>query len=240
MREHTPAFKRSKTESKLIAKRVFSILTLAAGALAALPSFGAVGIVNGSFESNTANGACATGWTCTNSGNFGEEAVGFRNGQLSGSNLTANSDGGNVLATWNIDSSNAIMQTLTGLSVGSTYTLSFNEASSDRATVAANTGTVGWKVSVNDVVLGTSSVATPGANSSTPWSAETFTFVASATSEVLKFLSESSVPVAPEPLLLLDGVKVQPVAAAVPRALDLGLVGRWLRWHQLHHPSPPK
>ncbi|MDP9046274.1 MAG: PEP-CTERM sorting domain-containing protein [Pseudomonadota bacterium] len=205
---------------------------LAVAALAAMASgsaFASTLVVNGSFEANTANGACATGWTCSST-RFGEEPVSFWNSQLSKSHLAASPDGGNVLATWYIDSPNSISQTLHGLTIGTTYTLSFDEASADRSSQSNAPGTIGWQVSVGGTTLGNANVAIPKAESQTPWSAKTFTFVANASNEALKFLSESSVAVAPEPILLLDGVSVQPQVTPVPEpstwALTLGgLVG---------------
>lgn len=198
-------------------KHILAGAALAALGFIAAPAFAANLVNNGSFEQNTGNGTCATGWTCNYSGNyFGEETVSFWNAQQGGSNLATSPDGGNVLATWYVDAGMTISQTLSGLTAGNTYTLSFDEASADRAGTYYGPGKIGWQVSVGGTTLGNANVQVPGANSSTAWVVSSYTFVASASSEVLQFLSESTVPVAPEPILLLDGVKVQPQVAPVP------------------------
>ena len=193
-----------------------SLSILATGALMTLAATAHSEIVtNGSFQANTANGQCASGWTCSINNHFGEEPVSFWNAQDTGSNLAVSPDGGNVLAAWSIGAGDAISQNLTGLTVGTTYALTFSEADANRGATSYS-GTMSWLASIDGTNLPTASnasIAIASGASATPWKTVTTSFVATASSEVLKFLAQSSVAVAPEPIMLLDGVSV---TAAVP------------------------
>jgi len=151
-----------------------------------------------------------------------------------------------------------ISQTLTGLTVGQSYDLSFDQAA---AQLAGNYGATSeqWVVTIGgtlavaptNVTLPDSStiaayvVNSPDDQWTTPlisnasggfsgWQAETFTFTASATSELLAFLGEGAPQGAP-PLVLLDNVSVLASTSTTggspapePASMALGLLGAGL------------
>lgn len=107
---------------------------------------------------------------------------------------------------------NTIEQTLTGLSVGQRYDVSFYQAAESVQAFDANTG-IYWDVSLGSTTLRSESIFIKSVGPATPWTKQTLTFVADSASMVLAFAANSTAAVAPEPLLFLDGVEV---TAAVP------------------------
>ena len=193
------------------------LMALSALVVAVAPAHAQI-VKNGDFESSTGNQQCAADWTCSRTKYFGVEPVSFWNGQIDGSDLAPSPNGGNVLIAYHVDGVDSISQTLTGLNAGTSYTLTYTLADADRQTVTYGPGTMSWIASIGGTVLNTAAnpgtIAIAGPQSATPWTTVSYNFVANASSEVLQFLASSSVPVAPEPILALDGVKV--VTAPIP------------------------
>lgn len=159
-------------------------------------------------------------------------------------------DGGNFLATDGSFGLGTLTQTLTGLVPSKTYTLSFYQAAGQ---LNGNIGATEeqWVVTVGGTLGTTNSVTLPDATTWSPyltsvvvspddewmsplmsipsagfsgWQQETYSFVASSTSELLGFLAVGA-PLGLPPLVLLDGVSVQAAAAPEPRTVALVLVG---------------
>jgi len=191
-----------------------------------------------------------TSWTMSSTNNLHCVAVAgsggaYSNNFLCGSGWTggttnlqmfalpgASPDGGNyVLMDGDPKYSGTLSQTLTGLIVGKVYSLSFYQSAGQQTGNSGNS-TDFWKVtftkagggatyntfgsaSQNAITVTSASTTSPG------WQQVTYTFTASATSEVLNFLSvgASGVP----PYLFLDGVDVE-VASSVPEPGTLSLL----------------
>jgi hypothetical protein len=141
-------------------------------------------------------------------------------------------NGGNYVAQDGLYQPGALQQTLTGLTPGQKYTLSFDQAfAQQHGFFGANTA--GWTVSVGGSVVSTTSVS-QASQGFTPWNNVTVMFTATTASELLSFLATGG----PQPLpqfSLLDSVSVTPagtppaptpVPAAFPLfAGALGLIG---------------
>jgi len=102
----------------------------------------------------------------------------------------------------------AISQNLTGLSVGTTYAVSFYWAGAQQTSFGGPT------TDTLLVTLGGTTQTTPTINVAnqgfSPWTQVTFDYTATSTSEVLSFLA-SGTPLSPNepPFVLLDGVDVE-------------------------------
>jgi hypothetical protein len=173
---------------------------------------------NGTFA-GIDHGAIA-GWN--SSGDIELRTVQSINDQMgAGAVAIAAPPGGTLQSTvaqaWGVSAaSDAISQTISGLVAGNTYTISFVEAAANRSDVVYK-GLLNWGVSLGGQTLQSTAVAIPGAFSASSWISNSLTFTATAASEVLQFLAQSSVGVAPEPILLLDNVSItNATVAAVP------------------------
>lgn len=143
-------------------------------------------------------------------------------GPNTGSNngLTASPEGGNFIAGDGAYYEGAISQTVSGLTVGQQYTLSFWMAA------AQQSGFDGANWSQWNVTFGSESFSTAVMNNPshgfTGWQQVTQTFTASATSQVLSFLADGG-PQGLPPFALLDGVSLDtpntPVVTPLPAAL---------------------
>jgi hypothetical protein len=136
-------------------------------------------------------------------------------------------DGGNFMeADGNPTYSSSFQQTLTGLTFGQTYAVSFYQAAGQQdGFTGATTGL--WQVSFGGSTLSSHLMNnTPGSGSFYNWEAQTLTFTADGTSDVLKFLAiGTTVPDNPNgpPIVFLDGVSA--VAVPLPTAVSLGFFG---------------
>ncbi len=116
-------------------------------------------------------------------------------------------DGGNFLGADDAYHNSAITQTLTGLTEGDTYAVTFDWAAAQQAGFANGNGTQsGWSVSFGNTAAPTVSATIPDAGFS-GWQTTTLTFQADGTSDVLSFLAAPPTDGAP-PFSLLDGVSV--------------------------------
>ena len=182
---------------------------LAAGGVAKAENL----VVNGSFESTT----------LADKGYFAGQVAGWSGGD----NLTfldypgtaddpskyltvygpfpaTSPDGGNfVEADGDPSYSGAIYQTITGLTAGKTYEVSFYQAAGQQAGFTGPT-TEQWQVSLGDQTQLSKLYSLPqGAVG--PWELQRMLFTANSSSEVLTFLAEGTPGGAP-PISFLDGV----------------------------------
>ncbi len=152
------------------------------------------------------------------------------NGGNVANGLTASSPtGGNFLSS-DADPATAvkISQTLSGLTVGSTYTLTFDFAAAQyRSVVLGQFGNgpsnSAWNVSFGTDVFATN-VLSIGTHGFSGWQGATFTHVATSATEVLSFLASGG-PAGVPPAALLDGISVTQQPANVPEPATGLLIG---------------
>jgi hypothetical protein len=122
-----------------------------------------------------------------------------------------------IVSDANPVASEAINQTLSGLTVGARYTVSFDQGSAseygDNDSSQEN-----WQVSLGGQTQ-TSALMSTAADSATPWAEQTLSFTATAASETLQFLAVEP-QVGGPPLALLANVDVE-----VPEPASVALVG---------------
>ena len=207
-------------------------------------------IVNGSFEQLTGgigqigyNGSSLlTGWTNgrDGSGNLGYNFVysagsadttgangvsgnvklwGPNDGSANGLPATS-PDGGNFIAADGAYQTGPISQTVNGLSIGQSYTVSFYFAGAQQSGFTGAT-TEQWLVSLGSQQLATA-VLQDTSHGFTGWQFTSLTFTATATSEVLAFLAVGT-PSGVPPFTLLDGVSMNAVSA-VPEPASAALL----------------
>lgn len=201
-------------------------------------------ILNGGFETLTgaASGQLgfntnATGWTTTGynfvftPGQADSTGATGADGNLklwgpgdgSANGLPAVSpDGGNYVAADGAYEVSPISQTVDGLLPGERYMVGFYWAGAQQYTFNGAT-TEQWTVSLGSQSFSTA-VVTDASHGFTGWQYQTFTFVATASSEVLSFLAAGT-PNGTPPFSLLDGVSLNQVAAPEPDAWILMLGG---------------
>jgi len=192
-------------------------------------------LVNGNFESTTngsnkqlsshvtnkANRTTLTGWTSSNGNDGGYNFVLDSNIAntwdsaiwLRGNNngYSASPGGGNVFASDALYWPGVLSQTVTGLTIGKAYTLTFDYAMAQQTGFKGANNDNFWQVgfgsgSQNSELLSLTDGGFSG------WKTASMNFTASNVSEVLSFLAKGTAPGAP-PFMLLDDVSL---AAAVP------------------------
>ena len=189
-------------------------------------------VTNGGFEETT-NGSGqlgvntnATDWATTGynflfgagtadtsgvTGQYGNlQLWGPGNGSDNGLPATSPS-GGNYVGADGAYDVEAITQSISGLTIGQSYTLTFEWAGAQQYTYSTST-TEQWEVSLGDQTQYTA-VAKNVSKGFTGWMTESFTYTAAATTELLSFLAVGT-PSGVPPFVLLDGVSMQ--ATAVP------------------------
>ena len=234
-------------------------------AIAGSPVLGTPLVLNGSFENTTVS--ITSTWDCTNAStcvvpnwstlDYGQIVVlpsWFTNGYLFGPSppvvgvagpLPASSpDGGNFVFSDADYHNAAITQTISGLSPGGKYKLSFYQAlAQDTELFVTTPGPVSaqWQVS-----FGSSTQTTPlmNADGSTltisNWALQNMTFVAGASSQVLSFLA---IGAGAPPLAGLDGISLTAVpepGSAVMLLMGLlsgGFLYRRTRWQRINRTS---
>ncbi len=222
-------------------------LLLGAVALASATSASAVTnlVTNGSFEVTT-NGigqpdfnTTLVGWNNNNGYNFvvdsnidstGVQGVygflalhGPNNGTANG--LGVSPDGGQFFAADGAFQQAPLEQTLTGLTAGQKYVVSFYWAAAQQLYYNGPT-TEKWDVSFGGVTQSTATFANAD-HGFGGWFSENFTFTANDSTQVLSFLAVGT-PDGLPPFSLLDGVSVAAVPEAATWAMliaGFGLVG---------------
>jgi hypothetical protein len=114
----------------------------------------------------------------------------------------------------------SISQTITGLTVGANYYLSFYQAAGQQNGFTGAT-TEQWKVTFGSQTLLSTLMNNPS-HDFQPWAKQNMTFTASATSQVLTFLSQGG-PDGLPPFVFLDGVSL-----VTPEPSSLGYAGMGL------------
>jgi hypothetical protein len=209
-------------------------------------------VTNGSFETTTlsspggyicaAGSSCTsrvTGWSSTcNAGGCGNGATvaallfsgtngsAFNGGIGLGGTVSSSPDGGNFIAIDGDPTYRAsLSQTINGLTVGTSYQLTFYQAGGQQRGASGAT-TDDWIVSFGADQQTSTPIHAP-AQTFSAWSQQTMIFVATSTSEVLSFLANGT-PSGEPPVSFLDGVSLTAVATPEPASLALlgaGLVG---------------
>ena len=134
--------------------------------------------------------------------------LGFQNGN----GFTTSPNGGWFIVSDGFDPRSPLEQTITGLEIGSDYTLSFEYAHAQEANVNGDTHQH-WEVAFGSESFVTPEVFLPS-NAFRGWDTATTQFTATSTSEVLSFLAygTNGLP----PYLLLDGVSLTKNAVPGP------------------------
>lgn len=208
---------------------------LAALALAgSAPSAWANMVSNGSFELTTAsttsffNSVTVNNWSNSDIGEALVMPSWYTNGYLfpgvgvAGPLPQTSPDGGNFVFSDGNYHNSPIQQTITGLSPGGVYQLSFWQAlAQDTEINVTIPGPVTgyWQVSLGSFTLNSSFMSGNGATLTiSPWQQQTMVFKATSSTEVLSFLS---VGTGDPPLVFLDGISLAPV----PEPETLALMG---------------
>jgi hypothetical protein len=148
---------------------------------------------------------------------------------LNGTNngYTASPDGANVFASDGAYHPGTLSQSISGLTIGKSYTLTFDYALAQQVGFKGANSNDYWAVSLGGVTKDSTglSIAQGGFSG---WETATMTFTASKVNEALSFLAVGSNPSSP-PFLLLDGVSL---VAAVPEPsswammlIGVGMIG---------------
>jgi len=200
-------------------------------------------VTNGNFEQTTngtnkqlassvttaANRTTLAGWTSSNGNDGGynfvldstiantkESAIWLKS---AGNGYTASADGANVFASDALYYPGTLSQSISGLTVGQSYTLSFDYALGQQVGfTGANTNNY-WEVSLGGSTKDTTglSIANGGFSG---WKTASMTFTATSVNEALSFLAKTSSPGAP-PFMLLDGVSL---VSSVPEPATWGMM----------------
>ena len=117
-----------------------------------------------------------------------------------------------------------LFQTISGLTAGDSYQLTFYQAAAQQGGFF-NPTTEQWQVSLGTQTEDSTLMTTPG-GAFNPWSLQTMTFTATSASEVLNFLSLGT-PSGVPPIALLASVSLAPVAP-VPEPSFFVLAGAGL------------
>jgi hypothetical protein len=211
-----------------------------------IPAVAANLVVNGSFESNGGNGqvgfnTSATGWTIGNpsytflfapgtadtsgaNGQYGFLGLwGPGNGSANGLPATS-PDGGYYIAQDSAFQQSPIQQTISGLTPGGSYTVSFWWGGAQQESFTGATYDQ-WQVSLGGQTQSTASVSL-ASHGFSGWMSQSFTYTATSSTEVLSFFAAGGPPGVP-PFALLDGVTVN-ASSSTPEPATLTLLATGL------------
>jgi len=138
--------------------------------------------------------------------------------------ITASPVGGNFLGVDPVyDNSSVLSQTLTGLTVGEQYTVSFYDAAAEQYPYTGASYDQ-WKVSLGNQTQLANYISLPS-KSFSGWFKESLNFTATSTSEALSFLATGGPTFVQPPFVLLDGVSVTATDTPEPSSIfGLGAV----------------
>jgi hypothetical protein len=144
-------------------------------------------------------------------------------GDGSANGLPATSpDGGNYIAADGAYEVAAISQTLSGLTPGDYYAVTFDYAGAQQSGFTG-VNTEGWQVSLTGDATQDTPILSNTSEGFTGWRSETMYFLATTANPVLSFLAVGT-PSGEPPFSLLDGVTVTP-EPATSALIGLGLLG---------------
>ncbi|GGX80587.1 PEP-CTERM sorting domain-containing protein [Massilia dura] len=223
--------------------RIKSVL-LSLSALIALHAGAATNLVaNGNFEKTTggtnkqlsstvtseANRTTLEGWTSSNGNDGGynfvldtkiantwDSAIWLED---NGNGYSASLGHGNVFASDALYWPGTLSQAIDGLTVGSTYTLTFEYALAQQVGFAGANSDNYWQVGFGGSTANSTALSIED-NGFSGWKTASMTFTASSASQALSFLAKGTAPGAP-PFLLLDGVSL---VSAVPEPSTWGML----------------
>jgi len=219
----------------------FLVAAAAATAMLSAASVASADVVNGNFEGTPGGGqinfnTSETGWTVSNPSYFfvfpaNGAAVNGAYGPVSlYGPPTGSPNGGFYVGSDPGFLNAAISQTLTGLTVGGLYEVSFYYAGAQQVGFNGAT-TEGWHVSFGSSSQDTLLLNNVN-NGFTGWNAVTMQFTATAATQTLSFLANGTASQGAPPFALLDGVKVTAVPEPATWAmmiLGMGMVGLGMR-----------
>ncbi len=154
--------------------------------------------------------------------------------------MTATSpNGNNFLALDGGFEPGALTQNITGLTIGANYNLSFYWGAAQQYNPSAfnQPTTESIKVSFGGQTFSTATINNP-AEGFSPWRLQTFTFTATATSQLLSFLAAGS-PSGQPPFSLLDGVSLTVPEPASWAVLLVTMAGLGLMSRRRRQGAPP-
>lgn len=196
-------------------------------------------VSNGGFETTTHGpgqfgyNTVATGWasngynfifaagtadTTGSPGQYGDLKLWGPNSGSANGLPAASPHGGNYVGADGAYHVGAITQTVSGLTVGAKYALSFDWAGAQQSGFNGQT-TEQWQVTFGSQTQSTEIVTVPSHGFS-GWMSKTFIYTANNTSQVLSFLAIGT-PTGTPPFSLLDGVSIDAVAAPEPATLSI-------------------
>lgn len=187
-----------------------------------------------SSDSDAAKRTTLTGWTSSNGTDGGynfvlnssiintaSSVISLKNQYANNTSngFTASANGGNVFASDALYHPGTLSQTISGLTVGSAYTLTFDYALGQQSGFSgANTNDY-WEVVFGSTVKDTAGLSIVDSGFS-GWKSASMTFTATGVNEVLSFLAKTNASGAP-PFMLLDSVSM---TAAVPEPSTWGML----------------
>ncbi len=211
---------------------------MALTAIAASPSAQAQSVTNGSFLNPTSpgiGGSAIPGWTQTPA--TGDSCVVTGTsfcktttwGTLSSNTLPATTHGNYYADALGASQRQTLSQTISGLTVGASYAISFYESGFTLSNaVSAPTTPEQWAVTFGGSTL-TSTIMNVAANTVVGWTAQSLTFVATAASQALSFVTTTSASSTVSQFAALANVAVTKVGTtggtAVPEPASLALLG---------------
>jgi len=133
--------------------------------------------------------------------------------------------GGNYIGILGNHNQSPLVQSISGLTVGEQYTLSFDWAAGQQLGFNGAT-TSGWTVTLGAESYATAMIANPD-HGFQPWREQTFTFTATSTTELLQFMARGT-PSGGPPAAFLDNVRLEagvPPTSNVPEPTSLSLIG---------------
>jgi len=214
--------------------RALAFGALAVAAVAAAPGARAQSITNGTFLNPTSpgvGGSAVPGWSQTPA--TGDSCVVTGStfcktstwGTLTSTDLPGTAYGNYYADPLGASQRQTLSQTVSGLTVGTAYTLTFEEAGFALTNAAGSPTTAEqWAVSFGSTTDDSTSMSV-SSTVGVGWTSQSMTFVASAASEVLSFVTTTSAASTVSQFAALADVNLSgPTKTAVPEPASLGLL----------------